>query len=691
MSLIEIIRLIVRYFWHIAATAIILTALVFFSTKNDKKQYATHTLLNTGLISGYSIESSGAGRIDYAKTNNELENLINTASSYETHKELSARLLANFLLSDKNKTLEILSENYSDFKKSVADIKLEINDRDTQESVLYKIIALRDKDKENAIYKLVNSNNPFFGLAQLETLTVSREGKSDMIRMEYSAIDPLLSQRTLELLTDIFITQQKDNKEGQTDSVIGFFKDAVDKSDEKLKGAEDELLKFRVGNQIINYYEQTRFISGNKQELDRQYQEELKILAASTSALIKVEAEVLDKQVIPQLQSKIAYNRSEISRQTAILTQLELITDTIYNEARFIEKSDLGYNIDSLKTEMTGIADELILVNQTTDGVETKDLLTTWLNQVIIKEESAAKLQVMNVRKREYELIYRRFAPLGSTLKRLEREIDVAERAYLENLHSYNQARLHKYSSLMSSNLKVIDAPYYPERALKSKRMLLVVLALVIGIVLPLGILVAMELLDSSLKNPENAAEQTKLKVAGVLSKQPKDLDKQIVDFQLLNKQALNLLVQELRAKTNGVEMPREIVILSTQAGEGKTLLIDSLNSYFENYLSSEDLKHPEFIFKEVSAILHEPYAQSQIDGATLHLLVARANRKWTAADKHAVKVYSKLAGQKPLLFLNGVSVDVMEDIIGEVPKKRTWLRMKVRQVLTQGLRPSTI
>jgi len=691
MSLIEIIRIIVRYFWHIIGTAIVLTVLVFFNTKNDKKEYATHTLLNTGLISGYSIESSGAGRIDYAKTNNELENLINLASAYETHKELSARLLANFLLNHREETLGILPENYSDFEETIADIPVKVTSRDTEETLLYKILTIRDKDKVNVIYKIMNSNNPFFGLEQLESLKVMREGNSDMIRMEYTSFDPLLSQKTLALLTDIFITQQKENKEGQTDSVIGFFKEAVDKSDNKLKGAEDELLKFRVNNQIINYYEQTRFISGNKQELDRQYQEELKILAASTSALTKVESEILDKQIIPELQSKIAFNRSEISRQTAKLTELELVSDTTFNRKRFVEKSDLGSNIDSLKLEMTSIAGELIMVNQTADGVETKDLLSNWLNQVIIKEESAAKLQVMQIRQKEYQLIYKRFAPLGSTLKRLEREIDVAERAYLENLHSYNQARLHKYSSLMSSNIEVVDSPYYPDKPLKSKRMLMVILAFAIGIILPTGLLIAMELMDNSLKNPENAMEQTKLKIAGVLSKQPVNSEKQLVDFETLNRQSLNLLVQELRAKTNGQDLPRKVILLSTQTGEGKTLLAESLQSYFQTYLSGTGAMLPEFSFQEIGAILHEPYAQSDIQDGAVHLLVARANRKWTAADKHAVKVYTKLAGQKPLLFLNGVSVDVMEDIIGEVPKKRTWIRMKVRQLLTQGLKPATI
>lgn len=692
MSALEIIRLIVRYFHYIAGTAICLTLLVFFTTKDDKREYETHTLMNTGLISGYSIESSSAGRIDYAKTNNELENLINLATSYETNKELSARLLAKFLVLDHKGELPLLKENYSDFRKSVEDLPIEVKDRDTELTVLYNIISQRDADRSNPFYELTNSKNPLFGNKQLETILVIREGKSDMIRVEYSSIDPYLSQVTLELLTDIFITQQKSIKEGQTDSVIGFFKSAVDKSDAKLKGAEDELLNFRVDNRIINYYEQTRFISGNKEELERQYQEELKVAAGAKSALMKIQVEIEDKSIIPQLQSKIADNRSRISKQTTLLTQLELVMDTVPDNARTIRKSNLNGEITLLKQEMTDIADQLIMVNQTPDGIETKELLTQWLNQTISKEESEAKLDVMNNRKREYELIYDQFAPLGSTLKRLEREIDVAEREYLENLHSYNQARLHKYSSLMSSNIKVLDPPYYPLEPLKSKRMMIVILSFIIGIVLPTGLLIAMELLDGSLKNPERANLETELKVAGLLMKQPKDVDNHMIDFQSVNKQSLNLLIQQLRAATKGISTPKKVNVFSMQHGEGKTFLAEQLTNYFETYLTDKDIKENlEFEFTEIAAIQHEPYQEKTLIEADVHLLVARANRKWTASDKHSLEVYSELSGKQPLLFLNGVSSDVMEEVIGSIPKRRNKVRAMVHKWMTQGFKGATV
>ena len=690
MNVVEIIRLLARYFVYIAACAILLSGLVFWSTKNDKKQYATHTLLNTGLISGYSIESNKSSRVDYARTNNELENLINLATSYETNKELSARLMARLLKDMNDGTLSVLGDNHPDLRESLADIQSKGFGYQDLEALYQQIVAVRDADQYNPIYLLTNSDNPFVGIEQLETIPVAREGKSDMIRMDYSSIDPFVSQYTLELLTGIFINKQRIIKEGQSNSVIGFFEEATNKTSAKLKAAEDELLNFRVGNKIINYYEQTRFISGNKEELDKQYQNELKVLAAANSALAKVEMEIADKSMLPELQTEIAANRRALSDYVSRASQLELLEDTLpATPEELIFKTNLNSSIDSLKMAITDAAAQVFQFNLTPDGIETKDLLGQWLNNTIAKEESTARLSVMEKRQKEYEAIYDRFAPLGSTLKRLEREIDVAEREYLENLHSYNQARLHKYSMLMSTDLKVIDAPYYPIKPEKSKRLMMVILAFVAGIALPSGLLIGLELMDSSLKNPEIAMEKTRLKMAGILPKVTNTKKSQKIDFKKLNNQALNLLIQKLNAQCQTNETPKKVVVFSMNPGEGKSFLIDHMKDYLSTETGDQDaLDH--FSFTELPSVLHQTYDKETVKNAHAHLLVCKAGRKWTAADKHALKVYKKVTGQRPLLLLNGVSTHVMEDVVGEIPRKRSWVRRMIKQILTQGLKPST-
>ena len=678
MSFVQIVRLLVRFSAYIGLTALTLAFLVFWFTKDAKQEYKSHTLLNTGLISGYNIESNSGERIDYAYTNNEMENLINLATSFETQKELSAMLLAHILLQKHQGRNPILSDNQEELEASLENITIEVNGSDSLRSIQERIITAREADKQNPVYELTYSENPFFGLDQLEKIKVLREGNSDMIRMEYASIDPYMSQITLSFLTQIFMETQKDTKEGQTDSVISFFEQATNKTLNKLKNAEDDLLNFSVKNQIMNYYEQTRFISGNKEELDKQYQEELKIKAGAESAIKRIESEIGDKSVLPLIQEKIAENQKKIASYTNTLTKISLTNDSLLDVQTLVSKRDLEEKINKLKAEMIASTKSVIAVNQTPDGVPTSNLLTQWLNSVITKEESSAKLAVMSVRQKEYEAIYDRFAPLGSTLKRLEREIDVAEREYLENLHSFNQAQLHKYNMLMSSNLKVIDKPFYPAQPEKSKTSMMVILAFMVGLILPSGAVIGMEFMDSSLKSPKNTADKTGLKIAGLMPKLPKDAEKSSIDFDAITGQAMNLFVQELRIAGKQTKGTKNVVVFSIQNEEGKSTLINNAQDFIGKHFSQN-----EFNWIELPSILNHPYGHEHVENGDIHILVTKADRKWTEADQHALKVYKKYVGQKPLVFLNGVRTDIMEDVIGEVPRKRSWLRRKVKTLLS--------
>lgn len=675
MTFLEIIRLLLRYAVRILGTGLLLAILVFISSRKDKNQYQTHALLNTGLISGYNIESNKGNRVDFAYTNNEMENLINLASSYETHKELSAKLLAYCLINDKLDKLAISKENRADYDEAINSLP---DLSDIEPSLLWiEITEQRDRDMVNPFYDLTNSKNPFFSLTEFEKISIQREGKSDMIRMEYMGIDPFMTQLTLDLLIDIFISKHKSIKESQTNNVIEFFEAATNKTSIRLKQAEDRLLNFSVENKIINYYEQTRFIAGNKEELDKQYQRETQFFAGASSALGKVNLELGDNNILPELQAQLVEQRYALAQNGHELSSFDLLLNSEIDLDQSVLKSSLNGQIDSIRNEMNLASDQIIDMSQTPDGIANKELLNQWLINTMLKEGSAAKIEVMKEQQAEFGAIYDQFAPLGSTLKRLEREIDVAEREYMENLHSYNEARMHKYNMEMSSNVRVIDTPYFPSQPEKSKRGLMIILAFIVGLVIPTGLIIGLEFMDSTLKNPENACQATKLSLAGLLPKTPLKENAQNIDFESLNRQALNLFLQRIRAASVGEKQPKNVILFSTNPGEGKSHISELLKGMTKG----------EFNFIEMPAILHESYTEETVKSGDIHIFVARANRKWTTADRHAIKVYRKLAGVKPMLFLNGVGTNVMEDVIGEIPRQRSWFRQTVKNFLFQGFK----
>ena len=73
MSLIFFLRIISRNILWIIPIGVIAAGYVFNSTKNEIKMYETGSLVNTGLVSGYNIESNSGGKIDYGYVGNDLD------------------------------------------------------------------------------------------------------------------------------------------------------------------------------------------------------------------------------------------------------------------------------------------------------------------------------------------------------------------------------------------------------------------------------------------------------------------------------------------------------------------------------------------------------------------------------------------------------------------------------------------
>jgi len=59
--------------------------------------------------------------------------------------------------------------------------------------------------------------------------------------------------------------------------------------------------------------------------------------------------------------------------------------------------------------------------------------------------------------------------------------------------------------------------------------------------------------------------------------------------------------------------------------------------------------------------------------------LVCRSNRTWTEADQSALDVLMKLTTHQTHYMLNGVKLQVVESVLGELPKNRSVLRRMLK------------
>jgi hypothetical protein len=65
-------------------------------------------------------------------------------------------------------------------------------------------------------------------------------------------------------------------------------------------------------------------------------------------------------------------------------------------------------------------------------------------------------------------------------------------------------------------------------------------------------------------------------------------------------------------------------------------------------------------------------------------LLVARASRPWSEAESNVVESFKHtvLNSTETESIANGVKIEVLETIIGEIPKRRSYIRKLVKKII---------
>jgi uncharacterized protein involved in exopolysaccharide biosynthesis/LysM repeat protein len=605
-----------------------------------------------------------------------------------------------------------------------------VNESDYNQTV-ENLMAYYQSSDSNFIYKLLQYSHPHYSISAISNLQISRVQNSDLVKITYTSNDPGICQQTLKILTNVFIDNYLQLRVKQTSQVVKYFEDEVAAAAQRLRDAEARLLQFKQANNIINYNEQTEAISLQKEELDRQYQNmQIEMLAARAS-LDELESKLARKDSIFLKSDLLTNARKELSDVTTKLLINQVAED---NDAVTIrEVNKLKRKKKELEDQMKLYLDQLHMYQQSIEGIQIKDLLDNWLKNTIKFESAKASLGVLEGRKREFQQTYSIFAPLGATLKRIDREISVAEKEYLELLKSLNDARMRQQNLEMTSNLKVVDPPFYPLTVTQSRTKLLMVVAAFLGFILVLFIILMLEFFDTSGKSPERITKSTGLTLAGAFP----DLNykDERVDMPYIINRMTELIIQNLSLQLrytsiNKPEKPYFILIFSTQPKAGKTtighhikeklesydstVLLMNYKSSDENIANSEEYVYDinnrffeidhvkelldssalredniayDYILLEIPSIIHNSYPldlMKTIDGS---LLISNSKDSWKKADKMALENFMKVSDAEPMVILNQAGIHVIDELLHGIPSTGKTRMRRIMRALSAPFR----
>lgn len=726
MTPIRLIRLLNRYFLFLTTFSGGLAVAVFMLTASQPKEYQSETEIYTGLASGLNVSSvEQRSPLDFFSTSNAFDNLMNVIRSRQTLEETGERLFARHLAVGGPDPEHLGATAWQHTVEMLDEEMLSWIGKGYSEDSLLSLIKEYKKinyTKENARWVFFSSASPYSHEA-IKNIDVYRIGNSDLIKISYKWTDPAICRETLEILNDVFTYRMQDIKSGQSSDVVDYFRQQVDKALEDLLVLEEELKAFKTEHRIINFSEQTKSIAMMKEDFEDEVQKELAFNASTRSNLQKLNEKLALNKEMLKYSDLILQQRSELAELNSQIALME----TYYNNQQAL--TALKEKAAKIKASLAHELTRRYEFSKTEQGFPLKDLLGEWLENTLALDASNARLEIYKERRRYFERVYDEYSPLGSNLSRMEREVLVAERNYLELLHSLNQALMkQKSEAMVNSGLVVTVEPNYPLKPLKSKRLMMVVAAGIVGFFLPLSLILLFTFLDNSVRSPSRAQQLTKLKLLGALPNLASKNRLKDVKVEQLMDTALGILVQNTKLELKREDLlnkkPVIITTFSTRQGVGKTFvaghLIDRLqqlnykvlfihtrntelpesvpsNVDRKTYLLSNeylnattipqlvggelDMTSYDVVLVELPALLTSAFPLGIIERSDMSVLVVNAGKDWGKANTFALDEIRQVLKVRPKVVVNAVDVDELEEVVGEIPKRRSFLRRFIKKL----------
>lgn len=692
-----IVRFLYKIRWYLIILPLIALIVAWFLTRNMERVYDANTTIYTGMITGYNLEGSGSvGGNSQAN----ITNLMLMMTTDVTIHEVSLRLFARCMMygnpsKDNN---YISSEHFRQLSATVpADVKALIN-HNSEQATYANLKAYEKPSQDNYIFGLLNYSN-WFGINNITSrLKVMQLQKSDIIDIAYSCNDAGITYNTLDILNEVFARRYQDLRFGETNDVIKFFEREVARLYKILTGAEDDLIRYNVAKRIINYGEQTKQLTVLDASQQTSDNDQLMNYTTAKSLMDYLERQLGDRAKIIRANRDFTDQITDISRIQSRISNLRLMNSEggENNIESQLELAKAEKMLQDRTTRVKELTRDIEAGSYSTEtGVKASDMISRWLEQVLLLEKTKAEMSAQDIMRQKLDRQILYYAPIGATLSRKDRHISFIEGNYMEMLRALNSARLRQRNLQMTTaKLRVLNPPMFPMNAQPTNRMMILLGAFLLTFMLTAMYFFIIELLDRTLRDRMRSERITKVPVMGCFPKEStlryRRFNKTIADMAL--RQLSKSLLPHFKEGQQNV-----LNLISTDAGNGKSYIAQELENYWisiglqvrrltydEDYLAEDsrfilakDIKDicPDILPNEIAIIEYPNLDDNAIPPAllnmgTINLLVTRANRTWKDVDQKALKeLQSQLEDPNTLfMYLTEAQRYAVEEFVGQLP-----------------------
>lgn len=716
ITLTDVRTLLDRHKWKLLVLPLLAALAVFIFMSRKGNTYTSSSVLFTGIASSYKITGDNNEATKEMKPEMAIADMLIIINSRETKKQIALSLLAQHLMLNADNPSIVSNDNLNRLKKILpAALRTSMRGSNLEETKA-RLQAYNDASNSNEIYRLLHSEDPVYSFAALDKISVYQLPQSEMFQIDYSSNDPAVSQQTLTFLNDIFLKKQQTLYAPQTASVINFFDSAARQAYLRVQQAEQTLADFNRTHGILDYDQQVLTSTEGKQTSADEYNR-LQMQYSGTEATLKAAEGALKKRGVSNMESQeIIALRNQLSDMSTQIANIEMMGSNSDADAQK-RLASLKQSAASLSGQIKSKIDSYYHNANTAQGMPIDGLVEDYVRNTMTAAQQRSQLMSANQHRSTALGEASRLVPLAPEIRRIKREIELAQQDYLSKMEGLKQSRLTQENMNLAANqVKVLDPPNFPLRpSNKSKLPLLVVLTLFGTFLFTCSVIGTHYFISNNVKSPSAAAAISGLPVMSILPVPLPDVHHQKLMKQAVHQLGRQLLVQyKLHAPLSG---PFHVGIASHLRSEGKSILLPLLQQFLKNaglktvvclpeghlpvsnmadvalrYQATDAfkadsfntlvvnfMKDAEVVLVEFPAMLEADYPVALAQQMDLLLLAVKSGRSWKQADTEIIAGLKKLTHAPiGLVVTNAPELYVAEHSGVDInPFDQLWQRVK--------------
>ncbi|MCC7158163.1 MAG: polysaccharide biosynthesis tyrosine autokinase [Ignavibacteria bacterium] len=350
------------------------------------------------------------------------------------------------------------------------------------------------------------SKNQIASILQSYT-TISQKRGLDIVSIKTESPSPFETALISNCYAEAYADYSLKYNRGHLTLNREFLEKQVQEKYNSLLQTEDKLTNFLRTENVVELNSQANSIINSLSNIEAEHNSSIIDLQSSLRALtdIKSELDKLDPKSSDYFESKLTDPYVTELQQEIVKMEIQRDLAKVGNED-IIKNSkslkDIDMKISELKKTLTEKVTSLKdgALSNTPD--EIRGLSNKYFEAKIVNSQNKIKESLLKGTLGKYQEKFNKLPAQSIEYANLERERTANEKIYLMLLEKYQEALINEESQ--PNNVKIIDYGKVPKAPSKPNRFLIITIGLLIGLGLGYGFALLRNILDVSVKSPED-------------------------------------------------------------------------------------------------------------------------------------------------------------------------------------------